>query len=616
VEKKHLLNQSTWREARRLMWEHRKQLGLGLIIMVVNRLSGFVLPGSSKWLIDEVINNDRIELLTPLALAVVLATLIQALSGYMLSQVISISAQRLIMEMRKRVHEHVIRLSVRFFDSNKGGELISRIMSDAEGLRNLVGTGIVMLVGGAFTAVLALGVLLYLNWQMTLISLVLLGGYGVFLGRSFKRLRPIFRERHKINADITGRLGETLGGIRLVKAYGAENREQAKFDAGVERLFGKIATTITGVNKVTATGIFVIGLMGAMVVWLGGSAVTSGTMTLGDLIMYIFFIGVLAAPIAQIANVGTQVTDAFAGLDRIRALLANPTEDVKEDERVPLDFVRGHITFEDVHFSYEEGVPVLRGVSFEAKPGTTTALVGRSGSGKSTLVSLVMAFDQPQSGRISVDGRDLSTLKVKDYRAFLGIVLQENFLFDGTVAENIQFARPDATQEEVVEASRIANADAFIRGFPQGYDTIVGVRGIKLSGGQRQRIAIARAILANPRILILDEATSNLDSESEALIQKGFKNLRQGRTAFVIAHRLSTIRSADQILVVEEGQIVERGTHEALLALGGRYRDLYDQQYRFEKNLFINPGEEFGTTDIEPYPKPKPKRPRRSPWRA
>ena len=541
------------------MLERRNQLLLGLVIMVINRLSGFVLPGSSKWLIDEVIGKDRTELLVPIAVAVAFATLIQALTGYALSQVISISAQSLIMEMRKRILKHVVRLPVVFFDNNKTGKLISRIMSDAEGVRNLVGTGIVLLVGGIFTGILALIVLLTLNWQMTLVALVLMGGYGVYLASKFKTIRPIFRERQKINAEITGRLTETLGGIRLVKAYGSERREQEIFGDGVERLFSKIASTITEANKVTSGGTFVIGIIGAAMLWMGGTAVVAETMTLGDLVMYIFFVGVLAAPIVQIAQVGTQITDALAGLDRISQLLSNPVEDADEQDNHPLDHVEGHISFDQVHFSYEEGVPVLRGVSLEAKPGTTTALVGPSGSGKSTLIGLVMAFNRPQSGQISVDGHDISTVKVKDYRKHLGIVMQENFMFDGTVAENIMFAKPSATHEEVETVSRIANAHDFIREFPKGYETIVGERGIKLSGGQKQRIAIARAILADPRILILDEATSNLDSESEALIQEGFRNLREGRTSLVIAHRLSTIRSADQILVLEGGAYYREG---------------------------------------------------------
>ena len=426
-------------------------------------------------------------------------------------------------------------------------------------------------------------------------------------------MRPIFRERQKINADLTGRLGETLGGIRLVKAYAAESREQEKFGAGVERLFGKIASSIAGVSRTTAGGTVVVGLIGAVVIWMGGEAVLSEAMTLGDLVMFVFFIGVLAAPIVQIANVGTQVADAFAGLDRIRDLLAMPTEDKDEPNRKPLGPVRGEITFEAVHYSYEAGLPVLKGVSLKAEPGTTTALVGSSGSGKSTLISLVMAFDRPVSGRVLVDGLDLITLKLRDYRANLGIVMQENFLFDGTVEENIRFARPEVSRDQVVRVSKIANADEFIRDFPDGYDTVVGERGIKLSGGQRQRIAIARAILADPRILILDEATSSLDSESEMLIQEGLRNLRKGRTTFVIAHRLSTIRSADQILVMEEGQLVERGTHRELLALGGRYRELYDQQYHFEQNLFANPGEDV-QLESTPLPKAVPQKRRSMPW--
>jgi subfamily B ATP-binding cassette protein MsbA len=584
---------ATWREARALMWTHRRKLALGFVLMVINRLSGFVLPASSKYLIDDVLGAGQHELLIPIALAVAVATVIQAVTTFSLAQVISITAQAAIMDMRARVQAHVTRLPVRYFDGTKTGVLISRIMTDAEGIRNLVGTGIVQLVGGVFTAVLALGALFWLNWELTAMMLVLLALFGGGMALAFSKLRPIFRERGEINADVTGRLSETLSGIRIVKAYGVEEREQSVFRDGVERLFLNVKQSITGVSAISTFAGLIIGGIGILMFVVGGRAIMEGSMSLGDFVLYIFLIGLLAAPIVQMASIGTQVSEAFAGLDRIRELMAHPSEDQEDASLEPLDDVRGTIAFEDVRFSYEEGVPVLKGVSFTAEAGTTTALVGSSGSGKSTLVSLVMAFNRPDSGRILVDGRDLSSVRLKDYRRHLGVVLQENFLFDGTVADNIRFARPDASLEEVERVSRLAHCHAFISEFPERYNTVVGERGIKLSGGQRQRIAIARAILADPRILILDEATSSLDSESEALIQAGFRQLREGRTTFVIAHRLSTIRSADRILVLENGEIVEAGTHAELMARGGRYRDLHDQQYKWEENLFVNPGEDY-----------------------
>ena len=590
-----------WVEARELVWIHRSRLAVGLTLMLANRLAGLVLPASSKYLIDDVIANQRSELLLTLALAIGLAAAVQAVTGFALSQVLGVAAQRAITEMRKRVQVHVTRLPVGFFDSTKTGVLISRIMTDAEGIRNLVGTGLVQLSGGLVTAVIALGVLFYLSWQLTSVTLLILLAFGGTMATAFKRLRPLFRERGKMNADVTGRLNETLGGIRIVKAYTVERREQRVFANGTHRLLRNVAKTITGVSAISAVSTLVIGAIGVLMVLVGGLAILAGTMTLGDFIAYIFFTGLVAAPLVQIASIGTQITEAFAGLDRIREIRQMATEDEEDAVRRPLPEVRGDVTCEGVCFEYVEGVPVLRDVSFEAKAGTTTALVGSSGSGKSTLISLVLAFNRPKSGRVTVDGLDLESLRLRDYRKHLGVVLQENFLFDGTVADNIRFARPDATPDEIRRVSRVAHCDEFISEFKDGYDTVVGERGVKLSGGQRQRVAIARAILADPRILILDEATSSLDSESEGFIQDGLRSLRHGRTTFVIAHRLSTIQSADQILVIERGEIVERGSHVELLALDGRYRQLHEKQYRLERDRFINPGEGF-TPDLPPTP--------------
>jgi subfamily B ATP-binding cassette protein MsbA len=582
-----------WREARALVWEHRSRLWLGLMIMLINRVTGLVLPATSKFLIDEVITKRQTSLLLPLALAAGAATVVQAVTSFALSQVLGVAAQRAITEMRKRVQAQVVQLPIRFFDSTQTGVLISRIMNDAEGIRNLVGTGLVNLVGGSVTAVLALGVLFYLNWQLTAIIILLLGAFGAMMTVAFTRLRPLFRERGKITAEVTGRLNESLGGIRIVKAYTAEGRERRVFTHGVHRLFRNVARSMTGVSAVTAASTVVVGGIGVLMILWGGNAILAGRMTIGDFVMYVIFTGMVAAPVVQIAAIGTQITEAFAGLDRIREVLQMTTEGQDDRTRDPLDAVVGDLRFEDVTFEYTPGIPVLKHVSFHAPAGSTTALVGSSGSGKSTLISLVMAFNRPNSGRVLVDGRDLAAVRLSDYRSHLGVVLQDNFLFDGTIAENIRFARPHATLDEIKAVSRIAHCDEFIERFPDKYDTVVGERGIKLSGGQRQRVSIARAILADPKILILDEATSSLDSESEALIQDGLRALRRGRTTFVIAHRLSTIQSADQILVLEAGEIVERGRHEALLSAGGRYRQLYDSQHRLERDRFINPGEDF-----------------------
>jgi ABC-type multidrug transport system fused ATPase/permease subunit len=589
---------TAWREARSLIWARRGRLSLGFVLMGVNRLAGLVLPGTSKVLVDDVVGHHRADLLWPLAAAAAAATLVQAATGFALSQVLGLAAQRSITDMRREVEQHVARLPVAYFDSTKTGVLISRIMSDADGIRNLVGNGLVQLVGSVITAMVALGVLFWLNWRLTTITLLLLASFGAIMARAFMRLRPVFRERGKISADVTGRLGETLGGIRIVKAYTAERREALIFAKGVHRLYRNVAKSMVGVSAVSAVSTVIVGAIGALMIVVGGRAILAGQMTLGDFFMYIFFTGLVAAPVVQIASIGTQVSEAFAGLDRIREVRSMATEDDEDRTREPIEHVEGEVVFDEVSFAYTPGVPVLKNVSFRAPAGTTTALVGSSGSGKSTLISLVMAFNRPEKGAIRIDGRDLGSLRLRDYRAQLGIVLQDNFLFDGTVADNIGFSRPGAARAEIEEVGRLAHVDEFVRGFDNGYDTIVGERGVKVSGGQRQRIAIARAILADPRILILDEATSSLDSESEALIQDGLRRLRQGRTTFVIAHRLSTIRSADQILVLEHGEIVERGSHESLMALGGRYRQLHDRQYNWERDRFINPGEDF-TPELE-----------------
>jgi ABC-type multidrug transport system fused ATPase/permease subunit len=591
--KKKVSASAAWEEARKLIVARKGRLSLGLALMLVNRTVGFVLPATSKYLIDDVIGKGRADLLMPLAFAAGAATIVQAVSSFALSQVLGVAAQRAITDMRRRVEAHVARLPVRYFDSTQSGVLISRIMSDAEGIRNLVGTGLVQLTGSVVTALAALCILFYLNWWLTLATLVALGAFGGAMALAFNRLRPLFRERGRINAEVTGRLNETLNGIRIVKTYTAEKREELVFTQGVHRLFRNIARSITGVSAITAFSTVVVGIIGVIMIVIGGRAILSGAMTLGDFIFYLVLTGLMAAPVVQIASIGTQISEAFAGLDRIRELMQMSTEDEEDRLKPTLGPVDGEVVFEDVIFEYTAGVPVLKGVSFRAPAGTTTALVGSSGSGKSTLISLVMAFNRPSSGRILVDGRDLTTVRLRDYREQIGVVLQDNFLFDGTIGDNIRYGRPDASLDQVRAVSHIAHADEFVDGFEKGYDTIVGERGVRLSGGQRQRVAIARAILANPRILVLDEATSSLDSESEALIQDGLRSLRRGRTTFVIAHRLSTIRSADQILVLEQGVIVERGTHTELLALEGRYRTLYDKQYKLESDRFINPGEDF-----------------------
>jgi subfamily B ATP-binding cassette protein MsbA len=584
---------NAWAEARKIVWNARWRLLIGSVLLLISRLAGMVLPASTKYIGDEVFAKGNYSLIKWIALAIGASTLVQGITSFVLSQILGVAAQRAITEMRKRVQAHIERLPIAYFDSTQSGQLISRIMNDAEGIRNLVGTGLGQILGSVVTAVIAIGVLLYLNWQLTIATIIVLLIFGGVLLYAFKVLRPVFRERGEITALVTGRLGESLGGIRIVKAYTAEKREELSFARGAHKLFRNVAKTVTGVSAISSFSSVVIGAVAVVMIVIGGNAVQGGTMTLGDFLMYISFTFLLAMPVIELTSIGTQLTEALAGLDRIREVMSMTTEDEHDRELEPIPNMQGTLEFENVEFEYEKDVPVLKGITFKADAGTTTALVGSSGSGKSTILSLVLNFIKPTSGTIKIDGKDLRSVRLRDYRRRLGVVLQDNFLFDGTILDNIRFANPEADLPTIKEMCRIANADEFIEKFPNGYDTVVGERGVKLSGGQRQRIAIARALLADPRILILDEATSSLDSESEALIQEGLANLRQGRTTFVIAHRLSTIRSADQILVIEAGEILERSTHDELLALNGRYKQLYDKQYRFEQNLFVNPGEDF-----------------------
>jgi subfamily B ATP-binding cassette protein MsbA len=578
-------------DAADLVKAHKARLALGLGLMAINRLCGLVLPGTTKYLLDDVIGKGNREMLTLLIFAAAAATLLQALTGFALSQVLGKAAQRSITEMRRTVQRHVSRLPVRYFEQTKTGALLSRVMNDAEGLRNLVGSGLVEVIGGMVTAAFALGILFYLNAKLTVIALSVISLFGFIMRRAFKTLRPLFRDRSRINADLSGRLTESFSGVRVVKAYGAERREALVFAKGAHRLFRNVAKTITSFSAIGSASTLLLGIIGIAMMGVGANEVLAGRMTVGSFFSFTLYLGLLVGPVVQIVNIGSQITEAFAGLERIREIRSEIPEDADEATRGSLERIDGRIELRDVWFEYKEGSPVLRGISMVAEPGTSTALVGPSGSGKSTLIGLIAAFHRPTAGTVLVDGRDLAHIKLHDYRSHLGVVFQDNFLFDGTVYENIAYARPEASDEDVLRAARIARCDDFVQRLSEGYETIVGERGVKLSGGERQRVAIARAILADPRILILDEATSSLDSESEALIQEGLAELMKGRTTFVIAHRLSTIRRADTILVLEQGEIVERGKHEELLALGGRYHALYTRQYNLDSNLFRNPGE-------------------------
>jgi ABC-type multidrug transport system fused ATPase/permease subunit len=574
-----------------LLSPRRGVLALGFALMAVNRVAGLILPGSTKYLIDNVINKRQTQLLVPIVAAVLVATIVQGLTSYSLTQLLSKSSQRMIADLRMKVQGHIGRLPVTFYDANKTGVLVSRIMSDVEGVRNLVGTGLVEFAGGIMTAILALIILIKISLMMTAVAAVILIIFAVGVNKAFKTIRPIFRARPKINAEVTGRLTESLGGVRVVKGYHAEAREEKVFAAGVQRLLDNVIKTLTATSLMSLGATALMGVVSAAIMLLGVRQIIAGTMTLGTFFTYTIFLGMLVAPVFQIVGIGPQMTEALAGLERTREVLNEKPEHESANRTVQLGRIAGSVVFEKVDFSYDSGKQVLHDINFESAPGTVTALVGPSGAGKSTIIGLIAAFYVPSSGRVLVDGNDLAQVRLDTYRTQLGVVLQDTFLFDGTIRENVGFARPEASEQEILAACHIARVDEFAEGFELKYDTIVGERGVKLSGGQKQRVSIARAILADPRILILDEATSSLDSESEALIQEGLRYLMRGRTTFVIAHRLSTIRRADQILVIEGGRIIERGTHESLYALAGRYYDLYTKQHGLETNLFLAPGE-------------------------
>jgi subfamily B ATP-binding cassette protein MsbA len=582
-----------WPQIWELVGPRKGLLLAGMGLMAINRVAGLVLPYTSKSLLDTVLSplHPHPELLPRIIALVFSAMVVQAITSFSLTQLLSKAGQRLIADMRRQVQRHVGLLSVSYYDENRTGTLVARIMSDVEGVRNLVGTGLVEFVGGLLTAVLAFLYLMHRSVTVTLTVFAVMGAFVFILQYGFKVIRPIFRERAKINAEVTGRLTESLGGVRVIKGYHAEEREAGVFSAGVDRLLSNVMKSLTMTSVLGSASTTVLGLVSSLVMWLGGHSVLNGTWTVGDYFSYNMFLAFMIAPVFQIVNIGTQLTEAFAGLDRTNEIMSEMEENKMPGRTLEMPAIQGTVRFEDVEFAYDVDKPVLHGVSFQADPGTVTALVGSSGSGKSTMISLLCAFHTPTSGRVAVDGIDLAHVDLNTFRSQLGVVLQESFLFDGTIRENILFSRPDATEEQFLFACRTARVDEFAERYPDAYDTVVGERGVKLSGGQRQRLSIARALLAEPRILILDEATSSLDSESEAMIQAGLSQLMQGRTTFVIAHRLSTIRRADQILVVEQGRIVERGSHAQLFALGGRYYDLYTRQHGLEANLFLAPGE-------------------------
>jgi ABC-type multidrug transport system fused ATPase/permease subunit len=563
-----------------IVWPRRKIIAVGLVLIVISRLSGLVLPGATKYLMDDVIPKGDLELLKLLLVAVVGSITIQAITSFLLTKLLSVEAQHLISVLRAQVQKQILRLPIRFFDNSKSGELVSRIMTDVEGVRNLVGTGLVQLVGGLLSAVICLVLLIKISPMMTLYVLVPVLIFGLISMKAFAKIRPIFRERGVINAQVTGRLTETLNGIRVIKGFNAEAQEIKTFEKGVERLFLNVKQSLTSTSIVTSSATFLLGLASTCILGIGSYMIINNDLTVGDFFSFTIYLGFLIAPIVQMSNIGSQLTESFAGLDRTEEIMNLTPEDDGVERTIQIGAIHGNIEFENVSFSYEEGKNVLNNITFSAPAGSVTALVGTSGSGKTTIAGLAASFLNPVNGKITVDGIDLSKTKLESYRSQLGVVLQDDFLFEGTIRENILFPRPDASEQQLMNAVKAAHVDEFTTRFEKGLETVIGERGVKLSGGQRQRVAIARAILADPRVLILDEATSNLDTESESYIQESLKDLMKGRTTFVIAHRLSTIRQADQILVVEHGNIVERGRHDELINKKGRYFELYTYQAR------------------------------------
>ncbi|MGB5556041.1 MAG: ABC transporter ATP-binding protein [Flavobacteriaceae bacterium] len=563
-----------------IIWPRRNLVFLGLLLIVISKAASFVAPLSLKYLMDDIIPNKDVDFLKLLVGAVALAILVQAVTSFLLTKILSVQAQYLISELRAQVQKKVLSLPIRFFDNTKSGALVSRIMTDVEGVRNLIGTGLVDLVGGTITAIVSLILLLRISWSMTLFTLLPLAIFAFVALKAFKIIRPIFRNRGKINAEVTGRLTETLGGVRVIKGFNAEAQENLIFEEGVAKLFNNVKKSLTATAFMTSSSTFLLGIATAGIMGIGGYKIMMDELTIGEFLTFTFLLGLMVAPIVQMSNIGSQLTEALAGLDRTEELMNMTPESDEENRTMVLENLKGDIVFDDVSFAYEEDKEVLHNISFKANSGDVIALVGSSGSGKSTIAGLAATFLNPQSGVISIDGKDLSKVNLNSFRKNLGVVLQDEFLFEGTIRDNILFPRPNATEEELLAAVKAAYVDEFTDRFEDGLETLIGERGVKLSGGQRQRIAIARAVLADPKILILDEATSNLDTESESLIQRSLATLTEGRTTFVIAHRLSTIRKADQILVIEDGRIAEQGTHDELIATEGRYYNLFTYQAR------------------------------------